>query len=183
MEIHFLSNNPYKIAEVQAFFGPKDVHVVPTQLKIEELQTEDVEALVHDKVLKAFLKIGRPLFVEHTRLHLAALNGLPGGLAQIFWDRLGPELFAALVNGLPNQQVTAKTTIGYCDSRRIHYFEGEIKGTVPKAPAGNREFQWDCVFVPEETSITLAELGAKKNEISMRRKALDKFAAHLLETK
>lgn len=132
MEIHFLSNNRYKIAEVQAIFGPKDVHVVATQLKIEELQTEDVEALVRDKVLKAFLKIGRPLFVEHTGLHLAGLNGLPGGLTQIFWDRLGPESFATLVNSLPSQQVTAKTTIGYCDSRRIHYFEGEIKGIVPK---------------------------------------------------
>lgn len=38
---------------------------------------------------------------------------------------------------------------------------------------------WDCVFIPEGHSRTFAELGAEKDKISMRRLALDKFAAHL----
>lgn len=181
--MHFLSSNQHKIAEVQAILHPTGVHVVATQQKIEELQTEDVRALVRDKVLKAFSKIGKPLFVEHTGLHLAGLNGLPGGLTQIFWDKLGPDLFAALVNGLATQQVTAKTMIGYCDSKRIHYFDGEVTGIVPKAAAGSPDFQWDCVFIPDGSSTTFAELGVEKNRISMRRKALDKFAAHLLALK
>lgn len=180
MEVHYLSTNPHKIEEVQAILGPTGVRVLATREKIEELQTEDINALVRDKVLKAFSRIGRPLFVEHTALHLTGLNSLPGGLTQIFWDKLGPDLFVALVNGLRTRQMTAKTTIGYCDSRGIYYFEGEVVGAVPKVPAGNRDFQWDCVFVPDGSSRTFAELGPEKNEFSMRRKALDKFAAHLL---
>lgn len=179
MEIHFLSSNPHKIQEVEAILGAAGVRVIPTQAKVEELQTDNVKSLVRDKVLKAFSKIGRPLFVEHTGLHLSGLNGLPGGLTQIFWDKLGPESFATLATSLATQEVIAKTTIGYCDSRKIHYFEGEVKGTVPKVPAGSRDFQWDCVFVPDGESQTFAELGAKKNEISMRRKALDTFRDYL----
>ena len=47
-------------------------------------------------------------------------------------------------------------------------------------PRVDHGFQWDCVFQPDGYTETFAEMGtAKKNEISMRRKALDKFAAFL----
>ena len=75
--------------------------------------------------------------------------------------------------------VTAKTQIGYCDGREIHVFEGVIEGTVPPVPAGPPDFQWDCVFIPNGHSVTFAEMGSEKDEISMRRRALDKVAEHL----
>lgn len=183
MDIRFLSSNLHKIGEVAAILESSGVRIVPSSIKIEEIQTEDVKRLVRDKVLKAFERIGRPVFVEHTGLHLPGLNGLPGGLTQIFWDNLQADSFALLVKNLNSQAVTAKTVIGYCDSKTIHYFEGEVSGRVPAIPAGPRDFQWDCVFVPDGYMKTFAELGDKKNEISMRRKALDGFAKFLQERK
>ncbi len=179
MEIRFLSSNVHKIREVETILEPIGVRVVPAPIKIEEIQTEDVYRLVRDKVLQAFGQIGRPVFVEHTGLHLPGLNGLPGGLTQIFWDRLQADAFVALVKSTGSRLVTAKTVIGYCDSHTIHYFEGEVSGTVPDAPAGSRDFQWDCVFVPDGYSQTFAELGDIKNAISMRRLALDQFATYM----
>lgn len=159
---------------------PAGIEVTPVKIKIEELQTENVERLVRDKLSKAFATIGRPLFVEHTGLYLAGMNGFPAGLTQIFWDKLEADKFAALVLGLGNPSVTAKTVLGYCDGRQIHFFNGEVEGTVPEKPAGVRDFQWDCVFMPDGESQTFAEMGDRKNEISMRRKALDIFAAFLI---
>lgn len=179
MRIRFMSGNKHKIAEVQRILAPVGVDVVPVSRKIEELQTEDVERLVRDKLTKAFEAIGRPLFVEHTGLYLSGLNGLPAGLTQIFWDRLEADRFADLVAGLGDAKVTAKTVLGYCDGHKVHLFEGAIKGTVPRKPAGPTDFQWDCVFVPDGSTQTFAEMGAAKDDISMRRKALDLFAAHL----
>lgn len=183
MKIRFMSGNVHKITEVQRILGPAGVEVVSVSKKIEELQTEDVERLVRDKVIKAFGAIGRPLFVEHTGLYLKGLNELPAGLTQIFWDRLEADRFAKLVAGLGDDRVTAKTVLGYCDGRQIHIFEGAIKGTVPPVPAGPADFQWDCVFVPDGYSETFAQMGAAKDTISMRRLALDKFAAHLKTAK
>lgn len=183
MKIRFMSGNKHKIAEVQRILAPVGVDIVPVAKKIEELQTEDVDRLVRDKVAKAFEAIGRPLFVEHTGLYLSGLNGLPAGLTQIFWDRLQADRFAALVAGLGDAKVTAKTILGYCDGRKIHIFEGAIDGTVPRAPAGPTDFQWDCVFVPDGSTQTFAQMGAAKDHISMRRKALDLFAAHLKSAK
>ena len=49
-----------------------------------------------DKTLKAFVRVGRSLFAEHTGLYLAHLSGLPGGLTQSFWDTLEADRFAEM---------------------------------------------------------------------------------------
>ena len=174
-----MTGNKHKVTEVQRILAPFDVDIVPVSKKIEELQTEDVDRLVRDKLIRAFEAIGRPLFVEHTGLYLNGLNGLPAGLTQIFWDKLKANRFANLVAGLGDAAVTAKTVLGYCDGREIHLFEGAVEGTVPLVPAGPTDFQWDCVFVPNGYTKTFAEMGAAKDDISMRRRALDQFGAHL----
>ncbi|MGB8802534.1 MAG: non-canonical purine NTP pyrophosphatase [Candidatus Acidiferrales bacterium] len=180
IEIRFVSNNPHKIGEAKQILGEKMISVVESRLKIEELQTTDTHKLVHDKLLKAYREIGRPLFVEHTGLYLAHLNGMPGGLTQIFWDTLKAERFAELFGkAAPNNNATARTTIGYCDGRKVYDFDGEIAGRIADAPRGPRDFQWDCVFEPAGLMQTLAEMGNKKNSISMRRHALEKLALHL----
>ena len=71
--------------------------------------------------------------------------------------------------------MTAKTIIGYCDGRNLHYFEGAIDGNIPDKPSGKRDFQWDCAFIPKGTTETFSDMGDQKNKISMRRKALDSF--------
>lgn len=179
MKIRFMSGNENKIKEVHRILTPVGVDIVPVSRKIEELQTQDVDALVRDKLIKAFQEIGRPLFVEHTGLYLRGLNDLPAGLTQIFWDRLEAKRFADLVAALGDDKVVAKTVLGYCDGYKMHLFEGAIEGTVPRIPAGPEDFQWDCVFVPDGHTKTFAEMGTDKDDISMRRLALDKFAAHL----
>ncbi len=91
MRIRFLSSNPFKISEVKAMLTP--VEIVPVPLKIEEIQTTDVRALVRDKCIKAFQQVRHPLFVEHTGLRIGALNGFPDGLTQIFWDTIKADRF------------------------------------------------------------------------------------------
>jgi len=182
MKIRFLSSNPHKIEEIVTILEPVDVEVVPVSSKIDEIQTADVQALVRDKCIKAFQEVGRPLFVEHTGLKIKALNDFPGGLTQIFWDTIQADRFSELFGNTRKSVVVAETLIGFCDGRCFHYFKGRVSGTIPQKPRGDRAFQWDCVFVPKNSTKTFAEMGPKKkNKISMRKKALDKFAKFLRE--
>jgi len=174
--IRFLSSNRFKIEEATEILGLVGVQVIPLNFKIQELQTDDMEMLIKDKTLKALEMIGRPLFVEHTGLFLNYLNGLPGGLTQVFWDNLEADRFSQLFGGSPDPKVVAKTVVGYCDGRRITLFDGQIEGKIAETPRGNRAFQWDCVFIPDGFEETFAEMGNRKNEISMRRMALEKLA-------
>lgn len=181
MEVRFISGNGYKIQEAKEILEAGGINVVPVNIKIEELQTRDTTKLVRDKVLKAFTSIGRPLFVEHTGLYLNYLKGFPGGLTQIFWDTLQADLFTELLNENKDTSVIAKTVIGYCDGKQIYMFEGEVQGNISTEPRGNRDFQWDCVFIPDGYDQTFAELGKIKNNISMRRRALDSFKTFLID--
>lgn len=179
MRIRFLSRNKYKLAEAGAILNPIGVEIVPVTFPIEELQTDNIEALIRDKALRAFDKLGHRLFVEQTGLFLDSLNGFPGGLTQPFWDRLEAERFSQLFGQGDVTGVTARTWIGYCDGRRIHQFDGEIRGRIASKPKGDPGFQWDCVFIPDGYNETFAEMGEHKNKISMRRIALDRLATHL----
>jgi XTP/dITP diphosphohydrolase len=177
--LRFVTNNPFKVKEAQAILAPSGFEVRASPIKLEELQTEDAERLVKDKCLKAFDHIRHPLFVEHTGLYLKYLNDLPGGLTQIFWDRLRAERFAEIFGRTEDPTVIARTIVGYVDGRKLFTFSGEVPGRICCPPRGPQDFQWDCVFVPDGFDQTFAELGDRKNEISMRRRALDSFAKEL----
>jgi XTP/dITP diphosphohydrolase len=181
LDIRFVTSNPHKIEEAQSILSRSGVRVVSLSKKLEELQTEDTIALVKDKTLKAFEVVGRPLFVEHTGLYLRYLNDLPGGLTQIFWDKLEAERFADLFGSTSDTFTLAKTVIGFTDGRGFYTFEGSVGVYIASEPRGPRDFQWDCVFVPDGESLTFAEMGDRKNEISMRRVALDRLATFLSE--
>lgn len=179
MRVRFLSGNPHKIGEAEAILASTGVTVVPIPTKLEELQSADSAAIVRDKVIKAFHLVGYPLFVEQTGLFIDALNGFPGGLTQVFWDTLEADRVCDLFGRSPNNGVTARTFIGFCDGRAIYQFSGELRGQIAPEPRGSRTFQWDCVFVPEGHTATFAEMGDQKNQISMRYLALKQLAAHL----
>lgn len=181
-KVYFLSSNVYKFNEVKKIIEElvSDIEILQVSIKIHELQNEDMKMIVEDKMLKAFNKIKRPIIVEQTGLFLDDLDGFPGGLTQIFWDKLKADKFSKYFSKKTGTgKVTAKTIIGYCDGRKMHLFEGEINGEIVETPRGNRDFQWDCIFKPENEEQTFSEMGERKNEISMRKKALENLCKYL----
>ena len=179
MRIRFLTKNENKTREFQTLFGAAPYKIVQDRSEIDEIQTEDMDALVTDKVIKAFDRIRRPVFVDHTGLSFDLLNGFPGGLTEIFWNRIKNEGIAKFIGQSENPSVTAITLIGYCDGRTVKTFRGEVRGSVPPKPRGPEGFQWDPVFEPVGYDKTFAEMGNEKNEVSMRRLAVNAFVEYL----
>ncbi len=178
-EVIFLSRNEHKISEATTILKKFDIQVVPSNAIINEIQTNIIEDLVREKTLKAFQILKNKVFVEHTLLEIDFLNGLPGVHTQLFWDTLKKDKLIEISNKFDNKTIKAITHIGYCDGKKIHYFKGEINGTLPHRYSGNDEFQWDCVFIPKGYKKTFGEMESNlKNSISMRFKALKKFANH-----
>ena len=179
MNVYFASSNRNKRKEVKKILSSKKINVLTYNLKdpIKELQSNDLEEIVIDKVLKAFDKIRRPVIVEHTALYLKEMKGFPGGLTQIFWDTLEAKVFCKYCC---NMHVTAMTIVAFCDGKIIKLFNGKIKGRIADVPSKNRTFEWDCVFIPNGQKKTFAEMSKKKkNSISMRKKALKQLKEYL----
>jgi XTP/dITP diphosphohydrolase len=180
-QLRFLTKNSGKFRELSELIDSSKFKLLQDDTEINELQTADIDALIRDKMLKAFEKIRRPLIVDHTGLQFDLLNGFPGGLTSIFYEALKSEGIARVIGKSNNRKVTAVTLIGYCDGRQVHSFDGRVEGMVAEEPRGTEGFQWDNIFIPSGYDETFSELGNnKKNEISMRRRAFDKLA-HFLE--
>lgn len=184
MQIYFISSNQYKIKEVEKILSSKDIEVLSHSEKIEEIQSDDIVKIVNDKAKKAYKIIQKPLIVEQTGLYLENIGDLPGGLTQIFWDKLGADKFCEFFSS-QTSKATAKTIFAFCDGKKIYNFEGETEGIIVDEPRGERDFQWDCVFQPKGYAQTFAEMDKieDKNEVSMRKKALVKFEEFLKENK
>lgn len=121
LEIRFVTKNQHKAEEVKAILDDIDVSIIHAPLTIHEIQTENIEDIVRDKVLKAFNQIGRPVFIEHTGLYIDSLKGFPGGLTQVFWDKLEADKFSELFGNQKNTALTAKTVIAFCDAKKNSY--------------------------------------------------------------
>ncbi len=183
MDIYFLSANKFKINEVQTILSSPNITIHSVATKINEIQSNDMTEIALDKARKAFQQIGRPILIEQTGLLIKDFGNLPGGLTQIFWDSLEADKFSDIFSKIGSAEVTAKTVLAFCDGKQIHTFEGEVDGLIVCPPRGNKDFQWDCVFEPLGYDKTFAELGTKKNDISMRKIALEKLRAYLEDNK
>lgn len=199
--IYFISTNEGKIIEVRDVMKKilPDVEIKTHDLSsIQEIQSKDMEEIVRDKAMKAYKKLQRPLLVEHTGLKIKDFGDLPGGLTQVFWSSFLPpvadnmtdaeKLAANLVaceefcKHFGGKEVIAETWIAFCDGKQLNTYHDNIEGMISTAPLGESLFQWDPVFVPKDYTKSFAQMRPdEKNEISMRRKALDQLAKYLVE--
>lgn len=177
--LRFVSQNEVKITEYKDLLHP--VEFVPIKMDIEEQSGGNHLKIVRAKTLIAFEQIKAPLFVDQTGLYLQAWKGLPGGLTDIFWQRLNLTGFLKLLDNENNRQAVAITTIGYCDGKKIHIFQGKLPGTIAHEPRGQGT-QWNPLFIPQGQTRTLAEMSYQERiKISMRLTAATDFKHYLLK--
>ena len=118
--------------------------------------------------------------VEDTSLVLDCLNGLPGPLIKWFLKALGNRGVFELADKYKSYGATAITMIGYARSQdEIYFFDGSLRGKIV-APRGEMGYGWDDIFQPEKHTKTFAEMTEEeKNNISMRRIAVEKLKTFL----
>ncbi len=171
MKIYFVTGNMNKLREFEQILGTK---LKSVKMHVDEIQAIDVKKVVEHKTKQAYEKIGRPVITEDTGLYLEAWKGLPGALIKWFDKAIGYKNIPNLLEG--SRKAKAQTVIGYFDGKTYENFIGEVSGTISQRSRGKTDFGWDLMFVPKGYSKTFAEMRPEeKNQISMRRIALEKF--------
>lgn len=178
-QLYFVTGNSGKASEAQSILG-FPVHI--TSVDIDEIQSLQLENIVQKKAEKAFEKIGKPLFVDDVGLWVEVWNGFPGPFIKYLLAAGKNELLLQMLKNETNRRVVAKAAIGYHDGNTTHIFIGEVSGSLSTELRGAGGWGFDPVFIPEGTNQTFAEMGPeKKNTLSHRRKALEKFRTYLQE--
>ncbi len=126
-----------------------------------------------------------PAFADDSGLEVEALNGAPG----IYSSRYAPtdaERIARVLKeleGAQNRRARFVCAIAIAvNGEVIETFEGEVRGAIAAAPAGNNGFGYDPIFVPDGYDKSFAELPPEvKDKISHRANAFAKASAFVEE--
>lgn len=120
------------------------------------------------------------MIVEDTSLYFDAWKGLPGALVRWFLKTVKCEGLCKMMAGEKNRKAVAESAIAFCNGKATKIVLGKIEGSVPQKPKGKLGFGWDPIFIPQGFKKTFAEMTMEdKNQISMRKLALEKLRSHL----
>lgn len=193
MEIVFASANKNKIREINAILPETFTVIGLEDIGITEEIPEPGVTIKENSFLKAtyvaeFLKQkGRhtAVFADDSGLEVEALNNAPGVYSAHYAgipksDGNNNKKLLEALKLVTTRKARFVTVITLIIDNTIHYFEGEIKGTISYEPRGNSGFGYDPLFIPQGYRSTFAELGPEiKNGISHRALAVKNLISYL----
>lgn len=144
----FVSSNPNKIKEVNMILGGK----YPWELRSHNFDLTEPQAtpieVSRTKCAQAALLCNSPVIVEDTSLCFNALNGLPGPYIKWFYESIGNEGLAKLLDGYEDKTAYAQCVLSFTvgPGQEIKTFVGCTDGTIVY-PTGPKGFGWDPIFV------------------------------------
>lgn len=179
----FVTGNAGKAHEAKERFEPLGITVVQRDLRLVEVQADDLETVAREKARCAAEKIRGPFFLEDAGLFVPALRGFPGVYSAHAFRTIGCEGVLRLMRGIrAGRNAEFRAVIAYQEiDRKVRLFTGECHGTIATKMRGDLGFGFDPIFVPDDGhGRTFGESSAEeKNEVSHRGRALDALAAHL----
>lgn len=195
MKIIFASANKNKIKEIKALL-PFHFEVLGLEdIGITEDIPEPGTTIKENSFLKAqyvldFLKQKDvAVFADDSGLEVLALNNAPGVYSARYAgipksDENNNKKLLEELKLVTDRKARFVTVITLILNNEIHYFEGEIKGTISYEKRGTNGFGYDPLFIPQGYRSTFAELSAEtKNTISHRALAVKKLVQFLISEK
>ena len=185
------SRNDHKILEMEQLLSPLGIEVLSTKdfPKLEEV-VEDRPTLKGNALKKAryvAAQTNLPALSDDTGLEVEDLNGEPGvysaryaGPSASYEDNVIKLLDE--LSGKENRKARFRTIVALVDGDEEFTFEGICNGKIIEEQRGREGFGYDPIFMPVDYEHTFAELdSSKKNLISHRGKAVEKFVKFLKE--
>jgi XTP/dITP diphosphohydrolase len=193
MKIVFASANKNKIREINALLN--DLHQVIglADVGITEEIPETAATIKENSLLKAqyVSKVLKPtqqqlaVFADDSGLEVEALYGAPGVYSARYAgipknDDANNKKLISELKTFTNRKARFVTVITLIIENQVHYFEGEVTGTIAYEPRGTNGFGYDPLFIPRGYRSTFAELSPEvKNTISHRGIAVRKLIEFL----
>lgn len=176
--LYFITGNKNKFKEFEAILGEGNIEQL--EIDLPELQEIDPHKIIRHKLQEALKYNKGPLLIEDTSLSFDCLWGkLPWPFIKRFLQEIKNEGLYELAKKHDNFKAKATVLIGYAkNTDEIEFFEGAVEGTIVKPV--HTDFWRDGIFQAEGYNKAYGAMTkAEKNEISMRRIALNKVKEFL----
>jgi len=180
-KILFITGNQNKIKEISSIVGDKVELIGLKDIQWDKEIPETTGTIKGNALQKAdtvFNELKINCFAEDTGLEVFALNGAPGVNTAIYAGvhRSAMDNMNLLLENLKKKKDRSaqfKTVIALKYNNETYFFEGIAKGHIAMEPKGNKGFGYDPIFIPENNSLSFAQIAPQvKNQISHRAKAV-----------
>lgn len=191
MELIFASHNQNKVKEIHAIVGEPFVIKSLNDIGYHNDIIEDGLTLEENALIKAraiYKHTHKNCFADDTGLLVEALNNEPGVHSARYAgpqknDKQNIQLLLKNLEAQQNKKACFTSVIALIFNHQEYLFTGQLNGHITNTEAGTNGFGYDPVFVPENHTITLAQMSlTEKNAISHRAIAFNKLA-YFLKTK
>jgi XTP/dITP diphosphohydrolase len=188
MKLVFATNNDNKLREIRAVLRGNFELLSLKDIDLKQEIPEDEPTLEGNALSKArFIndRCGFNVFADDTGLEIDELKGAPGvhsarfaGENKDFEANIDKVL--DLLKGCKNRKARFRTVIALIIDENEFFFEGCVEGKIISKRSGTGGFGYDPIFVPNNHSLTFAEMSPEeKNNISHRALAFSKLTAFL----
>lgn len=179
-QIVFATNNAHKLSEVRRIVGDKFDILSLADIGCHDEIPETADTLEGNALIKArWVKehYGYDCFADDTGLMVDTLGGAPGVFtARFAGEHCTPADNVALLlrnlSGETRRSARFSTVIALILNGKEHVMTGTVEGEISTEERGADGFGYDPIFIPEDTGLTFAQMGADaKNAISHRGRA------------
>ena len=181
--IFFVSTNIHKYYEIKSILQDRitDLNLIFYKQTLIEIQDDKLEKIAIEKAKSAYNTVQRPIIIEDDGLFINSLNGFPGQYSSYVFKSIGNRGILRLLKGNKDRSAFFKSIIVYSNGDIAKAFSGQINGKISSTITYGG-WGYDPIFIPwnnhdnneNKTFATLSKTN-KKNELSHRRIALDKF--------
>ena len=166
MNVIFITGNQRKADFMAKYLNYPIDH---RKLDLDEIQSLDVHVVIEHKVRQAYKVVKNPVLVEDIGLYFNAMGRLPGVLIRWFLEEIGNDGLCRLLDVYDDRSAVAKVCYAYYDGSLLKIFDGEVAGRISDTPKGDDGFGWNCVFIPDGSNKTYAEMdGEETDKFSLR---------------
>ena len=168
-KIYFATGNKGKAREVEQILG---VDIEVADMDLDEIQSEDLKAIVKHKLAQAYEKLKSPVIVDDVSLEMDIWDKFPGPFVKHLHGKDTSRMLYMLRNET-NRNATMISTVGYHDGKKMHCFTGKLRIRIADKNYGDGGWGLDPILVPLGQDKSFAQMTeAEKNADSHRTRAL-----------
>lgn len=176
--IRFATTNKGKLREISLILSDYNLTVEAVKAEKVEIQDDEISRIAEYAALNLAERLGYPVAVEDSGLHIPALNGFPGPYSSYIYRSIGLRGVLKLLEGVEDRRGFFESVVAYAEPKgMVKCFRGVVWGRISLDARGTGGFGFDPIFIPEEgDGRTFAEMTLEeKNRISHRGRALRSF--------
>ncbi len=177
MKVVFVTSNEGKFREARSIGERYGVEVEWRKMEYLEPQGSDLVEIAKRSAEILAERLKEPFFIEDSGLFIPALKGFPGPYSSFVFKTIGNEGILKLMEDVEDRRAYFLAVVAFFDGERVMTFEGRVDGSIAREMRGSEGFGFDPIF--EYEGRTFAEMGEEKNEVSHRRRALERLFEYL----